>query len=53
LAKELVVSLFSKNPFSVLSSDEEEPEWKCKECGMFNYATRKNADGAGRGTAHR
>ena len=41
LAKELVVSLFSKNPFSVLSSDEEEPEWKCKECGMFNFATRK------------
>ena len=41
LAKELVVSLFSKNPFSVLSSDDEEPEWKCKECGMFNFATRK------------
>ena len=49
LAKELVVSLFSKNPFSVLSSDDEEPEWKCKECGMFNYATRKKCRRCGEG----
>ena len=49
LAKELVVSLFSKNPFSVLSSDDEEPEWTCKECGMFNFATRKKCRRCGDG----
>ena len=44
LAKEIVSNLFhSPNRYSVLSSDEEAglPEWKCKECGIFNFATRK------------
>ena len=49
LAKELVASLFSKNQYSVLSSDDEEPEWKCNECGMFNYATRKKCRRCGEG----
>ena len=44
LAKEIVSNLFhSPNRYSVLSSDEEAglPEWKCKDCGIFNFATRK------------
>ena len=44
LTQEIVNNHFhSPNRFSVLSSDEEAglPEWKCKECGIFNFATRK------------
>ena len=52
-----MMSLFSKNPFSALTSDGDEPAWRCKECGLRDPEdmptawgrARRNSDPWGRG----